>query len=291
VLREFIATGKAEKYLTTQHERDLETGLDYRGARYYDADLARFLTLDPMAEKYMGYSPYNYVMGNPIRLIDPDGMMPTDNILYFVFLKGSPNSSQQDRVVAAAQGILDRYDINAKVVRRAQAPKGLDPTDRIVYFGSSEVLNEKLLPRGLEDFLPIASDGVATSGQGDLSGQSSAVSVSSYSDPDKFDNIQRPTDNGLIKQTGMKFDLVTHLARTAIHEVTHNITQIPGHSDDSHIPKSHKNAPPYHIMSSGNRSDFRFPKQQLPDLLDFFKYDEDAMNMYFDNCHKPKENH
>ncbi len=74
VLRELIATGKAEKYLTTQHERDLETGLDYRGTRYYDADLARFLTLDPMAEKYMGYSPYNYVMSNPIRLIDPDGM-------------------------------------------------------------------------------------------------------------------------------------------------------------------------------------------------------------------------
>ncbi len=73
VLRELIATGKAEKYLTTQHERDLETGLDYRDARYYDADLARFLTLDPLDEKYMGYSPYNYVIGNPIMLVDPDG--------------------------------------------------------------------------------------------------------------------------------------------------------------------------------------------------------------------------
>ena len=72
-LREFVPSGKTEKYLTTQHERDIETGLDYRGARYYDADLARFLTLDPLANKYMGYSPYNYVLGNPVMLIDPDG--------------------------------------------------------------------------------------------------------------------------------------------------------------------------------------------------------------------------
>ena len=62
-----------EKYLTTQHERDVETGLDYRGARFYDSDIARFLSLDPAAVDYPSWSDYVYVMGNPIILIDPDG--------------------------------------------------------------------------------------------------------------------------------------------------------------------------------------------------------------------------
>jgi len=35
--------------------------------------IAKFLAVDPRAEKYGGWSPYNYVMGNPIRNIDPNG--------------------------------------------------------------------------------------------------------------------------------------------------------------------------------------------------------------------------
>ena len=82
VLREYD-NGAGDRYLTTQHERDRETGLDYRGARYYDSDVARFLSLDPLAAKYPSMSPYNYVAGNPIIFIDPDGkdVLPTAKFL------------------------------------------------------------------------------------------------------------------------------------------------------------------------------------------------------------------
>ena len=73
VLREFVDGDGGDRYLTTMHERDKETGLDYRGARYYDSDVARFLSLDPLAEKYPSLSPYNYVGGMPVIAIDPDG--------------------------------------------------------------------------------------------------------------------------------------------------------------------------------------------------------------------------
>jgi hypothetical protein len=35
-----------------------------------------FLSLDPLASQYPAWSDYNYVMGNPISLIDPDGKAP-----------------------------------------------------------------------------------------------------------------------------------------------------------------------------------------------------------------------
>lgn len=37
-------------------------------------ELARFTTIDPMAEKYYSISPYVYVANNPLRHIDPTGM-------------------------------------------------------------------------------------------------------------------------------------------------------------------------------------------------------------------------
>ena len=81
-MREYIS-GEQEKFLTTHHERDVETGLDYRGARFYDADVARFLSLDPLAKKFEGWSPYNYVISNPNKYIDFTGKGPDDPIKTF----------------------------------------------------------------------------------------------------------------------------------------------------------------------------------------------------------------
>ncbi len=73
-----------ERYLSTHHERDTETDFDYRGARFYDADVARFNSLDPLAMDLAAWSPYNYVLANPNAYTDPDGKWPTPDTVWDV---------------------------------------------------------------------------------------------------------------------------------------------------------------------------------------------------------------
>ena len=81
--------GYDERFKFTGKERDAETGYDYFGARFYWSADGIFTTVDPLADKYPGNTPYLYCNGNPIMVVDPDGrevinkMNPlTDKTLY-----------------------------------------------------------------------------------------------------------------------------------------------------------------------------------------------------------------
>ena len=61
------------RYTFSAKEKDKNTGYHYFGARYYDSEVSVWLSVDPLADKYPGMSPYMYTAGNPVMLVDPDG--------------------------------------------------------------------------------------------------------------------------------------------------------------------------------------------------------------------------
>ena len=63
------------EYKFNGKEKDEETGLYYFGARYYDADLSVWLSVDPLADKRSWVSPYSYCQNNPMNRIDPTGAL------------------------------------------------------------------------------------------------------------------------------------------------------------------------------------------------------------------------
>ena len=62
-------------HFTGKEDQKADFNVDYTdfGARHYSPVLRRWLTPDPLSEKYYGISPYVYCAGNPVNYIDPDG--------------------------------------------------------------------------------------------------------------------------------------------------------------------------------------------------------------------------
>jgi len=135
VLRHYSANQNQEKYLSTHHQRDEETstnnfagGLDNRGARWYDSDAGRFLSLDPAATEYPSLSDYNYVAGNPIFMLDPDGrkLKPYHN-------RNSIDAQGLAKIAATTKGAA-----YLKTLIHANGVNGTFYLDEVFWSGSSQ---------------------------------------------------------------------------------------------------------------------------------------------------------
>jgi len=100
--------------------KELDQDLYYFGARYYDSNLGKFISIDPVKDNF----PYIYVSNNPMNKIDPSGMDDmfgtADMMLEYeqsspevkaAFRKGFINSGSTGAdftpVVGDAKGIFD----------------------------------------------------------------------------------------------------------------------------------------------------------------------------------------
>lgn len=86
------------RYRYNGKEEQFDFGLPYLdyGARMYDPATGRWLTQDPMAEKYYGISPYAFCAGNPMRYVDMDGMRWVDKAGNLIWAKEGWTSYASD---------------------------------------------------------------------------------------------------------------------------------------------------------------------------------------------------
>jgi RHS repeat-associated protein len=69
-------TPDTERQSYTGKSHDDVTGLTYFGGRYYDPQIARFMSVDPVGfvdNNTMSFNRYLYVNDNPYKYVDPDG--------------------------------------------------------------------------------------------------------------------------------------------------------------------------------------------------------------------------
>lgn len=69
---------KLNRYQFNGKELTEDLGLNWNdyGARWYDPTVGRWNAVDPLAEEFYEWSPYNYTVNNPINYTDPDGRLP-----------------------------------------------------------------------------------------------------------------------------------------------------------------------------------------------------------------------
>lgn len=103
----------------TGYEKDLETGLDFAEARYYQNQHGRFTAVDPLLTSGKNGNPqtfnrYVYVLNNPSIFTDPSGLQLGDHdgaVYYKVFSNGAWAFSDR-----TGKGYNTRYEGPAKTI-------------------------------------------------------------------------------------------------------------------------------------------------------------------------------
>ncbi|WP_413612832.1 RHS repeat-associated core domain-containing protein [Bdellovibrio sp. HCB-110] len=102
------------RYAYTGRELEDETGLYYYRARYYDPELGRFISEDPVQLKGGDLNYYAYVSNNPIILTDPTGKYPAQR-----------RSNFDTGGVYTRPAVCDAYEQNKKFLETIEGPANI----------------------------------------------------------------------------------------------------------------------------------------------------------------------
>lgn len=122
----------------TGKERDEEYGVnwDFFGARYYDAEIGRWLVRDPNAQRYAAWSPYCYALNNPVILFDLDG-----NDVFVAFSGGyqgprqlKPNETTTGELVTELTDVANKAGMEFNAIGYLSSLTGGEESKQAIQF-------------------------------------------------------------------------------------------------------------------------------------------------------------
>jgi RHS repeat-associated protein len=135
------------QYNGKEMQDELQLNLYDFGARNYDPALARWMNTDPLAEKFPAYSPYNFCLNNPLRLVDPDGRSPKDIIVttkdgkaLFTLDDGKKTVTRMTVAQLYKTGTQWFEPLADNYMPMKSQTKELSTTDKVKHFTSAEIL-------------------------------------------------------------------------------------------------------------------------------------------------------
>lgn len=106
----------------TGKERDIESGNDYFGARYYASTMGRMMSpdsgIDQHPEDPQSWNLYSYVRNNPLNSVDPDGEFTCDSKTVTATQCANAHASD-DKAGAALGAIKDKYGADSSQYKDA----------------------------------------------------------------------------------------------------------------------------------------------------------------------------
>lgn len=95
-----------DRFTFAGREFDIETGLYYNRARYYDANLGRFISQDPIGFGGGDANLYRYVGNNPVNATDPSGLIAA---IEYGGIAGEVVAGQTGSVIGALIGFYQGF--------------------------------------------------------------------------------------------------------------------------------------------------------------------------------------